>query len=191
MPFRLLALVPDLENLPEIGGRAFTRYAERGVAVTVACASGVETVAQTRRARRLGIHALLLLDYRTVEQESPSLAALFTDIIRAIQPHVVVVFGSDEAIRTAGTLGFASARQAARGSGALPAKLYHRYPPGAAARTVTTAVPVGTGASASWEPFLRIFPRPWVTGVLERDLFAGLTDATPASPERLDQRLAS
>jgi len=191
VPFRLLAFVPDLESLPEIGGGAFTRYAERGVAVTVVCASGVETVAQTRQARRLGIQALLLLDYRPAERESPSLAALFADIIRAIQPHVVVVLGADEAIRAAGTRGFVSARQVAPGSGALPAKLYHRYPAGFAASTVTTAVPVGAGGSSGWEPFRRIFPRPWVTGVLERDLFAGLTDVTIAPPVRLDDRLAS
>lgn len=187
MPFRLLAFVPDLESLPEIGGAAFSGYADRGVAVTVVCAGGVETVALTQRARHLGIQALLLLDYPPAERESPSLATLFADIIRAIEPHVVVVFGADEAIRTAGTRGFLSARDVAPGSGALPAKLYHRYPAGSAASTVTTAVPVGTGRS---EPFRRIFPHPWVTGVLERDLFAGLTDLTDAPPVRIDERLA-
>lgn len=190
MPLRLLGLVPDLESLPELGGLAFAGYAARGVGVTIACAGGPETAALRSRARLLGIQALVLLDYRPAERESPALAGLFTDLIRAVRPHVVVVCADDEAIRTAGTRAFDHARRATSGSGALPAKLYHRFRAGGPPATVSTAVRIGTGPSAAAEGFQRIFPSPWVTGVLERDLFAGLTvlDEPRAG---LDGRLAS
>jgi len=37
--------------------------------------------------------------------------------------------------------------------------------------------------------FVRAFPDPWVTGVLERDLFAGVR-AEPAALETVEQQLA-
>ncbi len=190
MPHRLLGLVPDLESLPGLGGPALAAYAARGVTVTIACVGGPETAALRSRALRLGIQALVLLDYRPVERESPDLAGLFSDLIRAVQPHVVVVCADDDAIRTAGTRGFDSARRAGHGSGALPAKLYHRFRAGGSPATISTAIQVGRGPSAAAEGFQRVFPSPWVTGVLERDLFAGLTlpDTLPAG---LDERLAS
>ncbi len=190
MPLRLLGLVPDLESLPELGGFALAASAARGVTVTIACVGGPETAALRSRARLLGIQALVLLDYRPVERDSPDLVELFSDLMRAIQPHVVVICADDEAIRTAGTRAFDSARRAAHGSGALPAKLYHRFRAGGSPATISTAIQVGRGPSAAAEGFQRIFPRPWVTGVLERDLFAGLTlpDTPPAG---LDERLAS
>jgi hypothetical protein len=53
---------------------------------------------------------------------------------------------------------------------------------------VTTAIAVGTAAAP--ELFVRVFPNPWVTGVLERDLFAGLS-ADPGTGTTLADRLAS
>ncbi|MDQ6882830.1 MAG: hypothetical protein M3077_01140 [Candidatus Dormibacteraeota bacterium] len=189
MPLRLLGLVPDLESLPELGGLALAGYAARGVAVTIACAGGPETATLRSRARLLGIQALVLLDYRPAERESPALTELFTDLIRAIRPHVVVVCADDEAIRTAGTRAFDQARRATSGSGSLPAKLYHRFRAGGSPATVSTALRIGSGTAAV-EGFQRIFPSPWVTGVLERDLFAGLTVPDEA-PAGVDEQLAS
>ena len=190
MPLRLLGFAPDLESLSELGGRAFRHYADIGVSVTVACAGGGQNEALTRRARRLGIQALFLLDYRPAERDSPSLSDLVTDIILATQPHVVVLSADDEAVRAAGTLAFNRARQATGGTGALPAKLYFRFAAGAGRTSVSTAVPVGSGDLATLEPFQRVIPSPWVTGVLERDLFAGLPLSAGRLPARLDERLA-
>ena len=190
MPLRLLGLAPDLESLEELGGRAFSRYADSGVGVTVACAGGGDNEALTRRARLLGIHALFLLDYRPAERDSSSLIDLVTDIMLAVQPHVVVLSADEEAVRQAGTLAFGRARQAACGTGALPAKLYYRFPAGADRTCTSTAVPVGSGDLATFERFQRVFPSPWVTGVLERDLFAGLGMAAGRLPARFDERLA-
>jgi hypothetical protein len=39
------------------------------------------------------------------------------------------------------------------------------------------------------ELFVRVFPDPWITGVLERDLFAGVPDENRALSS-LDQQLA-
>ena len=189
MPLRLLGFAADLENLTEIAGRAFPWYAGRGVAVTVACASGAESSAATTRARLLGIQALMLLDYRPAERWSPALTELFGDIIRATQPHVVVLSAGDAAITAAGTQAFDAARQLARGSGGLPAKLYIRVASGSRQGGVSTTIAVGAGPTASTEPFQRLFPSPWVTGVVERDLFAGFAGAAEATP--LDQLLAS
>jgi hypothetical protein len=52
---------------------------------------------------------------------------------------------------------------------------------------VTTAIAVGRAAAP--ELFVRVFPNPWVTGVLERDLFAGLS-ADPGTAATLSDRLA-
>jgi hypothetical protein len=52
---------------------------------------------------------------------------------------------------------------------------------------VTTAIAV---AATSAELFVRVFPDPWVTGVLERDIFAGLS-ADPGTAATLADRLAS
>jgi hypothetical protein len=76
----------------------------------------------------------------------------------------------------------------AGGTAALPAKLYFRPSVGPDSVAVTTAIAAATAAAP--ELFVRVFPTPWVTGVLERDLFAGLS-ADPASTSTLADRLAS
>jgi hypothetical protein len=53
---------------------------------------------------------------------------------------------------------------------------------------VTTAITVAIATTP--ELFVRAFPDPWVTGVLERDLFAGLS-ADPGTASTLAERLAS
>jgi hypothetical protein len=49
--------------------------------------------------------------------------------------------------------------------------LYQRTESASGPVQVTTAIAVPDGSP---ELFVRIHPRPWVTGLLERDLFAGL-----------------
>jgi hypothetical protein len=172
VPFRLLGVVPDLENLEEIGGRTFRGYAANGVAVTVACASGADPGAIRSRAELLGIQALILLDYRPAERDSPSLTALLEDILRAVRPHVVVLGGDPVMIKT-GRSAFETVRARAASAGALPAKLYLAAAPDSA--EISTVIRAGAGSGEKRASFRRLFPSPWVTGVVERDLFAGLT----------------
>ena len=184
MPFRLLGIVPDLESLEEIGGPTLRRYARTGVAVSVACASGADPGRLSARADLLGIQNLILLDYRPAERDSASLADLLTDIQRALRPHVVVVAG-DQAMVSAGKAAFMAARAVSGKGGSLPAKLY--VPVGSPSAEISTLLRAGAGPDGSQVAFRRLFPSPWVTGVVERDLFAGTADEgePPAPLERL------
>jgi hypothetical protein len=100
---------------------------------------------------------------------------------------VVVADGTPPAIRDATASAFARVRRYAGGSSALPAKLYHRPSSTSPVVSVTTSIAVPAGASP--ELFVRAFPDPWVTGVLERDLFAGVPDENRAVAS-LDEQLA-
>src|ERR1700736_3283169 len=108
--------------------------------------------------------------------------------MRSLRPHVVIAEGSDAVVRQATTSAFSAARRMAGGCCAVPAKLYLPPSGGPGRVAVTTAITVP--ATAAPELFVRVFPDPWVTGVLERDLFAGLV-ADPASSTTLAERLAS
>lgn len=187
MPFRLLGIVPDLENLEEIGGRTFRGYAANGVAVTVACASGADPGAIRSRAALLGIQTLILLDYRPAERDSPSLTGLLEDILRAVRPHVVVIGGDPGMIRT-GRSAFEAARAGSASAGTLPAKLYLPAAPDSA--EISTVVRAGAGSGEKRASFRRLFPSPWVTGVVERDLFAGLVPDADELSTSPGQRLA-
>jgi len=186
VPFRLLGIVPDLETMEEIGGRAFRRYAANGVAITVACASGADPGGIASRAALLGIQALILLDYRPAERDSPSLTGLLLDLLRAVRPHVVLVGGEPGMIR-AGRSAFEAARAASPKLDTLPAKLYVPAPPDSAERS--TLIRFDAGTAKRQASFRRLFPSPWVTGVVERDFFAGLAADSGQPPASLDQRL--
>ena len=189
MPFRLLGLAADFDHAGELCGQAFQRYAASGTEVTLVCAAGRDGAAVTDRteARRLGVADLVLLDYHLGELTADVLEAVFADLMASVRPHVVVADGAQLAIRDASAGAFASTRKADAGSAALPAKLYYRASAATPAIELTTAVAVPKPPSP--EHFIRVFPRPWVTGVLERDLFAGI----PAErlPATLRDRLAS
>jgi len=187
VPLRLLGIVPDLDSLEEIGGRAFRRYAANGVAVTVACASGADPGGIASRAALLGIQALILLDYRPAERDSPSLTGLLLDILRAVRPHVVVLGGEPGMIR-AGRSAFEAARAASGKAGTLPAKLYVPATADSAERSTLIRLEAARGETQA--SFRRLFPSPWVTGVVERDLFAGLATDPDELSASLDQRLA-
>ena len=178
MPLRLLGIVPDLESLEEIGGRAFRGYADRGVQVTVASASGADPGGIASRAALLGVQSLILLDYRPAEMDSQSLAALLEDLLRGLRPHVVVV-GGDPALIRAGQDAFEAARRKSSKPGTLPAKLY--LPAAPESPGTSTRISIADGPGVSRASFRRVFPSPWITGVVEGDLFAGLK----ADPEEL------
>jgi LmbE family N-acetylglucosaminyl deacetylase len=192
VPFRLLGFAADPDKASTLCGGTFARYAAAGTDVTLVCAAAAEWSAVDRAAvgRQLGTGNLILLDYGLSELAAPGLEAVFADVMRSVRPHVVVAEGSHPGVREATTSAFSAVRRTTGGSAALPAKLYFRPsggPGGPGTVAVTTAIAVATPAP---ELFVRVFPDPWVTGVLERDLFAGLP-ADPATAAGLVDRLAS
>ena len=112
---------------------------------------------------------------------------VFTDLMASVRPHVVVADGQQQAVRDAAATAFSQSRSADPGSAALPAKLYYRAFGATPAVELTTAVAVPRPPSP--ELFVRVFPSPWVTGVLERDLFAGIP--AERQPATVRERLAS
>jgi hypothetical protein len=190
VPFRLLGFAADPDKASTLCGGTFARYAAAGAEVTLVCvdALGWKSADQAALARQLGAANLVLLDYRSSELTAAGLEAVFADVMQSVRPHVVVAEGSSTGVREAISAAFSAVRRRVGGSAALPAKLYLRPSgiPGRAA--VTTAISVGKPAAS--ELFVRLFPNPWVTGVLERDLFAGLS-ADPGTATTLADRLAS
>ena len=188
VPFRLLGVVADPNQAADLAGHAFAHYAASGTDVTLVCAGGREWRGgdQLPAVRRLGVRDLVLLDYDPRELTAVVLEDVFADVIAGVRPHVVVADGVQPAIREAIASAFTRVRRAAGGSAALPAKLYYRVPGSSPLVTVTTAIAI---PGDSPELFVRAFPNPWVTGLLERDLFAGVPDETQAR-SGLEQQLA-
>ncbi len=131
---------------------------------------------------------LVLLDYKPSELTAGVLEDLLADVMASVRPHVVVADGAQPAIRDAAAWAFSRVRRTAGGSSALPAKLYYRTSSLSPLVSVTTSIAVG--ADGSPELFVRAFPDPWVTGVLERDLFTGVP-AESRALSTLDEQLAS
>jgi hypothetical protein len=190
VPFRLLGVVADPEQASNLCGAAFASYATSGTDVTLVCAAarGWSGTNHKPAVRRLGVRDLVLLDYRAGELTAATLEDLLADVIASVRPHVVVADGAQPVIRDAVGSAFSRVRRTAGGSSALPAKLYYRWWSTSQPVSVTTSIAVPGGGAP--ELFVRAFPDPWVTGVLERDLFAGVPADVPA-PSHLDQRLAS
>src|ERR1700737_4327648 len=111
---------------------------------------------------------------------------LLADVMAGGRPHVVVADATQPAIRDAVAWAFSRVRRTAGGSSALPAKLYYRTSSISPLVSVTTSIAARVGASP--DLFVRAFPDPWVTGVLERDLFAGVP-ADSRALSTLDQQL--
>jgi hypothetical protein len=190
VPFRLLGFAADPDQASNLCGGTFARYAAAGTEVTLVCAAARGWSRDDRApvARQLGAGDLILLDYQLSELAAASLDDVFADVMRSVRPHVVVAEGSHAVVRQATTSAFSTVRRMAGGSAALPAKLYVRPSGAPGGVAVTTAITLGTAAAP--ELFVRLFPNPWVTGVLERDLFAGLS-ADPGTSATLAERLAS
>jgi hypothetical protein len=188
VPFRLLGFAADPDKASTLCGGTFARYAAAGTEVTLVCAGarGWKGADQAALGRQLGAANLILLDYLSSELTGAGLEAVFADVIQSVRPHVVVAEGLSSGVSEATTSAFMAVRRRAGGSAALPAKLYIR-PSGPGSAAITTAIAVGASGP---ELFVRVFPDPWVTGVLERDLFAGLS-ADPGTAATLADRLAS
>jgi hypothetical protein len=188
VPFRLLGVVADPSQAADLCGHAFAHYAASGTDVTLVCVGARDwrREDQLPAVRRLGVRDLVLLDYNPRELTSPAFEDLLADVIASVRPHVVVADGSP-AVNDAASSAFSRVRRAAGGSLALPAKFYYRPSSSSPLVSVTTSIAVGSGASP--ELFVRVFPDPWVTGVLERDLFAGVPADAPARAS-LDEQLA-
>jgi hypothetical protein len=187
VPFRLLGVVADPNHASDFCGHAFAHYAASGTDVTLVCAAAHEWNAGERRSalRQLGVRNLVLLDFR-LNELTADLEDLFADVMASVRPHVVIADGTQPAVKAATASAFSRVRRAAGGSSALPAKLYYRSQGGSPLVRVTTSIAV-PGKPA--DLFVRAFPDPWITGVLERDLFAGVPAENPA-PASLDQQLA-
>ena len=190
MPFRLLGVVADPNQAGDLCGHAFARYAASGTDITLVCAAAREWNGSDHKAAagRLGVRDLVLLDYRLSELTATMLEDLLADVLASLRPHVVVADATPPALKDAVASAFSRVRRTGGGSSALPAKLYYRSSTISPLVNVTTAIAVPAGASP--ELFVRGFPDPWVTGVLERDFFAGVPAEIPA-PSRLDQQMAS
>ncbi|HVH65711.1 MAG TPA: hypothetical protein VM674_06700 [Candidatus Acidoferrum sp.] len=184
MPYRLLGLVADPDQVGDICGKAFAQYAASGTDVTLVCASAGDALSAPLRdsARALGVRDLVLLDFRPEELTAAALEPVFADIMTSLQPHIVVAGGTSAAIKDAAVGALSRTRHAVGGSAALPAKLYFRLSVGRTGVGVTSAIAVGEGAAP--ELFRRVFPEPWLTGLIERDLFAGIP-ARPVLPDAL------
>ncbi|TMD83509.1 MAG: hypothetical protein E6I74_05095 [Chloroflexi bacterium] len=189
MAFRLLGLAAHPDQAGDLCGQAFGRYAALGTDITLVCAAARDCSAAESKpaARRLGVRDLVLLDFRLGELTAEVLEDVFVDVMASVRPHVVVADETEPAIREASARAFERVRREIGGSAALPAKLYYRPPAGTLASRVTTVV---GGPAPAPEPFIRVFPNPWVTGVLERDLFAGVAVDRAGGDQRID-RLAS
>jgi hypothetical protein len=178
-------MVADPDQASAICGHTFARYAAAGVDITLASASAEGWTARSKAAvRDLGVRDVVLLDYPRRGLKSSELEGVFADLMAGLRPHVVVVDGSESVIREAATGAFTHVRHGA-GSSALPAKLYYRATGRPSPVQVTTRV---SSPAAAPELFVRAHPSPWVTGVIERDLFAGITQE---SSELGMERLAS
>lgn len=167
----------------------FKRYAESGIEVTLACVAAAATPTDLRpAARQLGIRDLVLLDFAVGELDAARLEGILLDVFTSIRPHVVVASTDEPAVSSAVAAAVSQVRGVVGGSAALPAKLYYRPSASTPRIAVTTAVRV-PGATSP-ELFVRAFPNPWVTGVLERDLFAGIAEE-PAGADRRPLHTAS
>jgi hypothetical protein len=189
VPFRLLGLVADPNRASNLCGRVFAHYAASGTDVTLVCAAASDWSAADHKSvvRQLGVRDLVLLDYAPGDLTAVALEGVFADVIASVRPHVVLADGTPPGIREAASSAFLRVRRASGGSSALPAKLYSRWSSTAPMVSVTTSISV---PGRSPELFVRVFPDPWVTGVLERDLFAGVA-AEIVAASRVDQQMAS
>jgi LmbE family N-acetylglucosaminyl deacetylase len=187
VPYRLLGLVADPDHSSQLCGHTFPRYAAAGALITLVCAAAPERPAALSKAAAaaLGVRDLILLDYRPDDLIADELTSVFADVMAGFRPHVVVAPEADAVVREATVAAFHRARRLQGGSAALPAKLYYR--PAHPSNTVSLTTSVAVTGAAKPEFFIRAHPSPWVTGVLERDLFAGLAEDPGAL---VDERLA-
>lgn len=179
-------MVADPDHASALCGHTFARYAASSVEITLVCASADGWDAQHKQAiRGLGVRDVVLLGFPKTGLTSATLEGVIADVMASVRPHIVVADGGHRAIREAATSAFNRVRQG-QGSSAIPTKLYYRASGEPTPVQVTTRIRVPDAGSP--ELFVRAYPSPWVTGVLEDDLFAGIGEA---AIEAVEQQLAS
>ena len=153
MPVRLLALFAHPRDASLLTGGTLARYAGAGCEVILVSATRGEAAPVLRptsagddlgalrtrelhaAGRILGVRDVVLLDYpdsALASLEPEILEDLFADLIRAVEPDVVVTFGRDglngdpdhRAVHIAASGAFFTARTLAGDGSAAPAKLY-------------------------------------------------------------------
>ncbi len=158
MPVRLLALFAHPRDASLLIGGTLARYAGAGCEVILVSASRGESApvlrptaggddlgaVRTREfqaaGRILGVRDVVSLDYPdgALASLAPEiLEDLFTDLIRAVEPEVVLTFGRDgldgdpdhRAVHTAASGAFFTARALVTGGSSVPAKLYFGLSP--------------------------------------------------------------
>lgn len=198
VPFRLLAVLAHPEDDALICRQSLHRYADAGVETTMlwAAARDAASAGAMAGARAAGARDLLTLDFSRGELtglDPGVLSSVIADIYRSVAPHVVVTFGAEGmdgdpdhvAVHHAAGRAFRTERRRARGSGEPPLRLYHAVRDDPVGRLGATTV---VAAGAGRELFTRAYPHPWVTGVIEGDLFSGLPQ--PSADLSLERRAA-
>ena len=209
MPLRLLGIFPGLEDAVSLSGGTLARCADSGIeTMVVSLTSGDRgTDRVSRAARLLGVSQLVRFDFAEVfdAAEGDSIRKAISDLMRSFQPDVVVEAEDAGSGTNAVQAAIAAAFQQAWLAGSGPARLYWSTRPGDLRCTTVTdvrsqlqrkldAISVLAAESAAAyrgdadhrghlldrEYYVRAHPRPWVTGIVERDLFAGLVER-PAS----------
>lgn len=154
MPARLLALFAHPRDATVLVGGTLARYADAGCEVILLSATRGEAQPPVRRGdgtddlkgvrarelhaagRVLGVRDIVFLDYPDggLDGTDPEiLEDLFFDLIRAVEPAVVVTFGREgpdgdrdhRAVHAAAAGAFFKARSLADGPASSPAKLYY------------------------------------------------------------------
>jgi len=183
VPVRLLALFAHPRDASLLTGGTLARYAGAGCEVIALSATRGEAApvlrgtaagndlgaVRTREfqaaARILGIRDVVSLDYPDgglASMEPEILEDLFTDLIRAVEPEVVLTFGRDglngdpdhRAVHSAASGAFFTARTLASDGSSLPAKLYFALWPEQHARRALRVLEAG-GAPTSAIPGVR------------------------------------
>jgi len=172
VPFRLLGVVARLDEVDSLCGPLFKSYAAGGTEVTLGWAPATERIDPRSMARRLGINTVTSLDVAPGPQQAGGLETAMLELISAIRPHVIVASSNQAVIWAPLVAAVSKARIVGTGSAVLPAKLYYRESAGTLRVAVTTVVRAARASSPEF--FVRVLPDPWITGVLERDLFSGL-----------------
>jgi LmbE family N-acetylglucosaminyl deacetylase len=204
VPFRLLGVFPRLADAISLSGGTLARCADSGIETMVVSLTSRDRSPDgvARTARILGLSHLVHLDFGEVfdAEEGDSMREAINDLMRSFQPDVVVAAGAVDGGTEAVQAAIRAAVQQAWRAGSGPARLYWSTRP--ADLVCTTVIDVRpqfqrkldaqslypgepaaayTSSSADQgakvpdrELFVRFHPRPWVTGIIERDLFAGL-----------------
>jgi LmbE family N-acetylglucosaminyl deacetylase len=151
VPYRLLAVCAAAPDEAELCPSTLAHYARQGVECRI-------------EAPRLG-------------GLEAGLEARCAELYRRFAPDVVITVGpvpgdpGGMALSQAASRAFRSMRIRGSGSAPRPLKLYFRVPGNSSGTVQTTTVIDGPHGR---ELFIRSYPAPWVTGVIERDLFSGI-----------------